>query len=643
MDELEQSFEQAFFAMASQHAVSPAELLNFDDETPGVPPDEDSPFGDSWKLDPSSSYHVEFPNFPGGYYNVPSKHLGFPESNAPKLYLHHSPEVEKVVFAASKKSKSDPDTLTWEQAMSESPEEVAKWKEAADKEIKALEQKKTWQEVPSSEATTKIIPGTWVFRRKRNPSGEIIKHKARWVIRGDLQEVDFQDTWAPVVNWTTVRIFLSLSMLLGWTTKALDFSNAFLHASLPDSEVVFAHLLRGFKSMMQTKGQKVVLRMQKSIYGLWVAPKLWYLHLLKALEKLGFKMSSYDQCLLYHATALLVTFVDDCGLAIKDPSYVEHFVTELRKMGFELEVEGDFTAFLGVAMERNSDGTIHMHQKGLIQKILEASKMEHCNGTWTPTTLAALGSDPDGPLWPQTPWKYSSIVGMLLYLSTNTRPDITFAVSQVGCFNKEPRVSHAKAVKMIIRYLKRTFDKGTIIRFTNKLELVCHADADFAGLFGHEVPRDPTSARSRGGYIIRLRGIPVFWKSSLLTAICLSTLEAEHQCLSKAMTQMISFKLLVEELIEALVLPNPKATIVAHVFEDNQGALLLATNQRVTSRTKCFHVKWHHFWCHVSENNGQDGKIVVLKVESCNQDADCFTKGSPRELFERNRKSVQGW
>ena len=145
---------------------------------------------------------------------------------------------------------------------------------------------------------------------------------------------------------------------------------------------------------------------------------------------------------------------------------------------------------------------------------------------------------------------------MLLYLSTNTHSDITFAVSQVARFNQEPRKSHATAVKTIIRYLKRTCMMGTIVHFTGKLDIVLYTGANFAGLYGREDPLDHTNARSRGGQIASIGGIPVFWKSWLMTAICLSTLEVEYQCLSKAMTQLIAFKLLMEELVPVFGLPN---------------------------------------------------------------------------------------
>jgi hypothetical protein len=69
-----------------------------------------------------------------------------------------------------------------------------------------------------------------------------------------------------------------------------------------------------------------------------------------------------------------------------------------------------------------------MTQKGLIEKIIKATKMEDCNPNWTPASTQALGIDPDGePIAEE--WNYRSIVGMMLYLSTNTRPDIAFAVS----------------------------------------------------------------------------------------------------------------------------------------------------------------------------------------------------------------------
>ena len=182
---------------------------------------------------------------------------------------------------------------------------------------------------------------------------------------------------------------------------------------------------------------------------------------------------------------------------------------------------------------------------------------------------------------------------------------------------------------------------GTIVSFSNKLDIVCYADADHAGMFGREVPRNIDGAKSRGGYIVIFGGIPLIWKSWLMSAICLSTLESEYQCLSKAMTQLIALKNLIHEMADVFDLGTLKSTIACTVFEDNNGALLLATNQRITNRTKYFHVKWHHFWSHVGKI--ENGKILVRKVDTHQQAADYFTKGLSVDMFQSNRKQVQNW
>jgi hypothetical protein len=75
---------------------------------------------------------------------------------------------------------------------------------------------------------------------------------------------------------------------------------------------------------------------------------------------------------------------------------------------------------------------------------------------------------------------------MLLYLASNSRPDIDYAVHQAACFNHCAHQSHEVAVKRIARYLKGTRDKGLIFNPNSELLLELYADADFAGLWGSE-------------------------------------------------------------------------------------------------------------------------------------------------------------
>ena len=536
---------------------------------------------------------------------------------------------------AMKATVSDPDTLSYEAAMADSPENIIKWREAARKEIASLEKNGTWIDVEVTNAKTRILPGTWVFRRKRTPDGEISKFKARYCVRGDLEEGE-PETFAPVVAWSSVRLFLILSLTLNWETSSIDFSSAFVQAKLQNP--VWIHLPRGFQSGNDGTSRRC-LKLIKSLYGLSVASRLWFEHVLEAFTSQGFKQSQNDPCFLYRSTIMVVLYVDDVGIAYVNQSDLDTLLANLTRKGLEFTKEGTFTDFLGIKFVQDPiENTVTLTQKGLIKKIIDATGMSDCNPNWTPAIQQTLGIDPKGEAM-QEDWSYPSIVGMLLYLSTNTRPDISFAVSQVARFNHNPKRSHASAIKTIVRYLHRTSDKGTIVRPSGDLSLNCYVDADFSGLYGRDPDYSPSSAKSRTGYIITLGGCPILWKSQLQTEISLSTLEAEYSALSASMRTLLPLRSMLLEIADALRLPPQfKSTIQCRVFEDNNGALLLATKQRITNRTKYFLVKWHFFWSHV-----QSGEIDILKIDTKEQWADYLTKGLNRETFEHIRKLVQGW
>ena len=342
---------------------------------------------------------------------------------------------------------------------------------------------------------------------------------------------------------------------------------------------------------------------------------------------------------------MMVLYVDDAGLAAPHASIIDDFVAELKTLGFDLDIEGNFNSYLGIGIEELENGERNMTQKGLIKKVIKTTKMEKCNPNWTPATQCALGSDPDGEPYDQLQFNYASVVGMLLYLSNNTRPDITFAVSQVARFTANPKKSHAQAIKTIVRYLAKTFDKGILVTPDDTFNLKCWVDADFAGLYNREPSQNPNAARSRYGYVITFGGVPLIWKSQLIKEICLSTLHAEYVGMANALRALIPIRSMIVEMLDFLQLPSQaKPEVHCSVFEDNQGAYLLATNQRLSVRTKYFCVKHHFFWSHVfHEERNPEGYLLIFKCDTKLMNADYLTKGLGRLLFDPNRQRLQGW
>jgi hypothetical protein len=203
-------------------------------------------------------------------------------------------------------------------------------------------------------------------------------------------------------------------MTMHWVTCSIDFSNAFVQAKL--NEPVWTHLPRGFLAPGRTK---TCLRLKKSLYGLSIAPKMWWTYVSKAIHELGLTSSEHDPCLFFKRDLLVVLYVDDAGIAAPNEGLIDEFVEGLKKKGFDLTREGSFSEFLGIKFEEDTKArTITLTQQGLIKKIIAATGLEDCNPNWTPAAPTALGKDPEGPPMHED-WSYPSIVGMLLYLSAN--------------------------------------------------------------------------------------------------------------------------------------------------------------------------------------------------------------------------------
>ena len=149
---------------------------------------------------------------------------------------------------------------------------------------------------------------------------------------------------------------------------------------------------------------------------------------------------------------------------------------------------------------------------------------------------------------------------------------------------------------------------------------------------------DPSTVLSRTGYALLYMGCPVLFVSKMQTEIALSTTEAEYIALSQAMRDLIPFSNMAKELGNHYhtLTGNPK--ILCRLFEDNNGALLLAKEHRYRPRTKHIALKYHHFRTFVNE-----GKVDILPIDTKEQLADQFTKPLDRQTFEYLRGKLLGW
>jgi hypothetical protein len=242
--------------------------------------------------------------------------------------------------------------------------------------------------------------------------------------------------------------------------------------------------------------------------------------------------------------------------------------------------------------------------------------MSDCNLVATPMELGDKLSKYEGGKVVDSN-NYRSLICSLRYL-TCTRPDISFAVNMVSRFMEDPKYSHLKAVKRILRYIKG------ILRLhytkTNKFELTCYVDSDWCG--------DIDDRNSTSGYTFFKGGATFTWLSKKQSIVILSTCKAEYVAASLGVSHVIWLGRLLQE----VKIPQLEAT---EIRVDNKSAIELAKNPVHHERSKHIDVRFHLIREHIKNE-----EVRVVHVQSNDQAADVFTKALPKPLFENCKQMI---
>ena len=187
----------------------------------------------------------------------------------------------------------------------------------------------------------------WSFKRKRTPSGELLKHKSRLCAHGGQQTSNTHwESFSPVVQWSTLRTILTLSLIRKWKARSIDFVLAYPQADMKTN--VFMRLPFGFHV---NKPGKWLLKLVKNVYGLKDAGRTWANHLKQGLLDRGFTQSKVDPCVFFKDNLILVICVDDLIAFCPTDEPIDQFIESMRKaqpQSHILEDQGDFKDCLGI-------------------------------------------------------------------------------------------------------------------------------------------------------------------------------------------------------------------------------------------------------------------------------------------------------
>lgn len=449
-----------------------------------------------------------------------------------------------------------------------------KWMGAMQEELRSIEDNCTWEltELPYGR---KAIGSKWVYKVKRGEEDETPRYKARLVAQGFSQKfgIDFDEVFAPVAKSSTFRLLLSVSGAKGYIVQHFDVKTAFLNGVL--DEDIYLKQPPGFQ-----KGNGVY-KLRKSLYGLRQAARNWNQTLNKMLIKSGFRQSNEDKC-LYTLTqekevCYVLIHVDDMLVASSSERLIQEVYDKVSNC-CQLKNLGNVKQYLGIEVRRDTQGHFLISQKSYIDKIISEAGQEDAKISPMPLDVGYFKNLGNNLL--NSNEFYRKMIGMLLYLCTNTRPDISSSIAILSQKVSKPTKYDLNELLRVIRYLKGTRNMELRLSTVGTVgDLFAYSDANWA--------EDRSDRKSSSGFFVSVNGGALSWCCRKQQLVSLSTTEAEFVALSETTKELIWLKRLCKEF-------DIDIDETTNIFTDSQSCMKIITNDGFSDRSKHIDTKYHY-------------------------------------------------
>ncbi|KAK2070497.1 hypothetical protein P8C59_004984 [Phyllachora maydis] len=457
-----------------------------------------------------------------------------------KLLAKTSSYILSFVYKARKRVISKDSTpTTYKQVLKLPRDERRKWLEAITKEFIQLLELGVFKFLPRS-----LLPSN--------------------LARGFMQVegLDYTVTYASTSIPPTWRILLAIGAVLDWEIEQADFIRAFLNSAL--REEIYMEIPEGLLDLAASN---------KAIYKLLL--KYGYNpstpNIIKLSKALGYLPLILDLGVFYNAKTchFIVTYVDDCLFIGPNIGHITDLKKRLNKV-YAIEDLGPAAYFLGVQIIRDGPNRrLWLNQVDIsftvqwLSRSLNRPTKLHLNAA--KNLFKYLNSTKDYSICFSCNGNTVADLGPKLGNSSNT----TTKLSRDFYSKEGPRPLTTTSTTIVDSRNSKGSSRTSIIN--SSLVPIGFSDSDFAG--------DKATSKSTYGYLYKLAGRPISWKTKRATTIALSTLEAETNGLTEAIREVQWIIGLFSELHRPIDYPIT-------LYRDNQGSITVANDPALHARTK---------------------------------------------------------
>jgi hypothetical protein len=501
--------------------------------------------------------------------------------------------------------------------------------------------------------------------------------KSRMVCNGTPHQqgtVTLGHTYANALDAVSERLFWAIVANEGLLAIGADVSNAFAEAPAPKAPL-FLYIDDTFREWwVRHLGKEPIppecnaVRVHNAIQGHPELPRLWEKHIDKILQELGLRPTTHEPCLysseINGQRILFLRQVDDFAVASSQRCYAEQLIDSINnKLQIQVKHLGIIDRFNGmdiyqtrhyvkITCTKYLQKVVKNHRDLLTEHMNTQPVPLHAENTYLkqleqaviPNTIADKSA-----LRQRMGFNYHQIIGEVIFPMMKCRPEIAAAGIKLSQYMENPAEIHYKALLGILQYLSPTIDDGIyywrrqprndlpeapmpIICSDNYLidnntpitehNLYVYVDSDWG--------TDTVHQKSISGVVLMFAGGAVGYRCRYQDVIAHSSTEAEFTAACDAGKMILFFR----SILADLGIEQQYAMIL---YEDNNGALLMANAQQPTRRTRHMDIKKFALLEWVEQD-----LMILQSIKTAENAADAMTKPLGRQLFHRHADTIMG-
>ena len=484
------------------------------------------------------------------------------------------------------------DNLTFNVGMSK--ESNTKIREAKELEIKKFGEFEVYKEVKDTGQS--VVSSRWIITEKDS------KVKARLVARGFEENYPRSD--APTINKTSLRLLFTIATSKRWQLESLDITAAFLQSEEISRDVYL-------KPPADIRKNGIIWKLRKPVYGLGDSARKWYLTLSEYLKERCI-MSKLDKCVFKQMEngklqGIVVTHVDDL-LYAGTAKFQKEIIAGIRKKFKISRMNAGIFTYLGW----------NVHQE------LETIKIDQRNygDTIQPIEISSTRiKEVDSILNEEEKKNYQGQLGKLLWLSGQSRPDLSFDTLELSTYANKPCIKHVKVLNKVVKKIPggpQCLSYRAMDLEKENIQIIFYSDASVGNLF----TESGNQADSGRGYLVFVSNGKtanlVDWSSRKIKRVVHSAFAAETLACNDGMGAAIY----VRQILSEILYGDPKLRVIPiHGFIDSNQLL-----QSIQSTKQCEEKRLRLDVSEIQECVERGDIESITWVPTQKMLADCLTK-----------------